>query len=486
MSLQTAEQLTSLAIAAMQGTTGRRYQLLWQSDASRTDSACLTVGLPRSVAATGRNDGLNRLIWWPSGVMERHRVAVVSSRIGTRHTRHRWWFDLMRTAALRVNTASECVVTVEGTAANSAVCRAADLFGIPRLALTVEESRVDRQGLTHWLADRLTADGSAVSNGEPGIQKAHVCPVLQSDEITENTQQTPMPPARDRVLCHAAERSYVLSCRAGGHIHRLLHSRLSSAAAGSLLVLMASGPGTTDECFDELVQLGAVPWLVDGLRNEGEAVHPSTTTLTTARTIKDGPLQCPQDWLCHWTRPCPGAWPDQPASEYLDELLLGCDTADRSALATLMRMVAQRLVLASVIRQQQRAVSFTEVPLGDFRQRRVYRRHRRRYDFEPWGIAVRRTALKELGAQPVRYGSTDPNTVDDDVDSVWYQPATDQSGRIDWREEREWRIAADLSLDQCPDSAVCLFVDTAEEAAVVQAQTTWPVIVLPSSADDNQ
>ncbi len=44
--------------------------------------------------------------------------------------------------------------------------------------------------------------------------------------------------------------------------------------------------------------------------------------------------------------------------------------------------------------------------LSEFRSRRTFRNHLNRFDFEPWGIAFRRSALKGL-AQAVTYGSDD-------------------------------------------------------------------------------
>ncbi len=480
-SLNTAEQLVSLADAEEEARQSERYRVLWQADSRRQDSACLTTGLPGVMPEAAWEIFRHRLIWWPAGVTERHRAGVISSRIGTRPDQHTWWFDLLRTAVLRVAAENECVLTVDRTAPRPAVKRACELFGIPHLDLTVDERQVERPQLVRWLADRIQASQFAASANSPHDRQAFVSPSLLSVSTSEKASLSPTVPVRDAVLCAAGHRSYVLSCRTGGAIHRLLRSWLTSAEETPSLVLIADGPGTPPDCRRELADYGAVPWLVRSSESPpggpGQAKRPAVAASQSC----DGPLECPTDWLCHWTRPCPGAWPGQPETEYLDELLLGSRSADRSALAALLRIVSHRRVLASVIRQQHRAVSFTEVPLAEFRQRRVYRRHRRRYDFEPWGVAVRRSVLMQLGARPVSYGTSDERPADENADSVWYQPAADRSGRIDWREEREWRIAEDLSLDSVPDSAVCLFVDSASEAETVSRQCSWPVIVLPSA-----
>lgn len=490
------KQLEALVLACRADQSGAGSCVLWRDDVADGPAACLTVGIPDTRDSV-QHDAVrpenpcpevlrNRLIWWPRGMVTGRRIAIVSSRTGARHDQHAWWYDLLRTVVLRVDRAEECLVSVRGTASHEAVWRAAELFGIPRLNISTDDRCVDRQELVAWLNERL----QGVCQPDPSAAaiefSAEVSPVLSDVSHPEDSRPAASHPDRDAVLCSAGDRSYVLACRSGGHVHRLLTARLDSAAP---LVLVARSSGTKSDCFDELVQGGGVPWLVDGVsEDEQHAAHQTTSGCAESSQLQarpknavlsDGPLERPEEWLCHWTRPCFGAWPGQSGTDYLDELLLGCETADRSALATLLRMVSQRQVLASLIRGPHHAVSFTEVPLTAFRQRRVYRRHRRRWDFEPWGIAVRRSSLQSMGARPVCYGGTDDPIAEEDAESVWFQPATDRSGKTDWTTEREWRLAEDLLLDRLPVSAICLFVDTAAEADIVRAQCSWPVVKLP-------
>ena len=159
----------------------------------------------------------------------------------------------------------------------------------------------------------------------------------------------------------------------------------------------------TDSGYCSRIASGCViPWL---LKPSSGCVTERSSNCSAAReqtceTLRSSlpgstPLSHPADWLLHWTRSTVGPWPDQDEQEFSDELILGCRSADRSVFATLLRIVTEGRLWASAeaIRGGFRVVSFTEVPLHEFRRRRTYRRHRRRYDFEPWGIAVRRDIL---------------------------------------------------------------------------------------------
>ena len=113
-------------------------------------------------------------------------------------------------------------------------------------------------------------------------------------------------------------------------------------------------------------------------------------------------VKLPSDWtyLAHWTRRIPGPWPDQSEADFLDELILGMPQKDRSALATLARIVAGETLIAvsNSNRTDLPTVSFTGLPLHDWPQR-VYRKHRSRWDFEPYGICIEKQWLVDRGTR---------------------------------------------------------------------------------------
>ncbi len=131
------------------------------------------------------------------------------------------------------------------------------------------------------------------------------------------------------------------------------------------------------------------------------------TTTSKNPALNQNPLQNPNEWLLHWTRAATGPWPGETSEEFLDALILQTETADHSAVTTLLRILSEGILRASAegIRGSFPVVAFTGVPLQEFRKRRVFRKHRHRFDFEPWGIAIRRNSLVSLGIRPVIYGT---------------------------------------------------------------------------------
>ena len=88
--------------------------------------------------------------------------------------------------------------------------------------------------------------------------------------------------------------------------------------------------------------------------------------------------------------------------------------------------------------------------------------------------------MTAAGARPVRYGD----------EQIWQsmteteRPFFQNTGTVDsWIEdEQEWRLVNSLWLLELPASAVIVFVDTEAAREIVQAQSMWPVIVVPESA----
>jgi len=196
----------------------------------------------------------------------------------------------------------------------------------------------------------------------------------------------------------------------------------------------------------------------------------------------DNPVSRPENWLCHWTRSASGQWPGEAREEYIDQLILDDSPVDRSARATLLRIISEQRIRGSTlaIRGAYDVAAFTEVPLAEFRSRRIFRSHRQRYDFEPWGIAIRRDVLQQLGGKPVLYGSEEHWNQLSASDRPFFQKTT-PDGVIDTAAEREWRIAGDLRLDRLPTGSVCVFVPTAEDALRLQPACEHPICVVPEN-----
>lgn len=463
-----------------------------------------------------------RLVYWPRGIVHLHRTAIVSSRIGQRKDLKPWWFDALRTAVIRCDSASECLCYTEGTTTAPFVVRGSELFGIRRLRIDVSaESGATAEDLVDWLHNAAAAVDTAASELESVVR---ISPPMKT-----NKQDTPTVyltsgqlPVTDTAAMLAAERLLVLWCRRGGHIERLAERRLKDNRFPRT-VLVASLPETeTQQVSESLVRLGAIPWILQRPsssptmpiifdRSEAEqagekhgpldySLHAVMTTGMAdsgtsagskelwSRSIPfaSGPLDKPADWLCHWTRPCFGPWTGQSEDEFLDELILGCATADRSAFAALLRIIEQKTIRAAgSIRGAAPTVSFTAVPLAEFRSHRVFRRHKHRYDFEPWGVAVHKSAVERWGGQPVTYVDTQSESDSQQKASraaaKFLQPRTNASGTIDWSREREWRVCGDVHLADVSPHDVVVFVNDPREQSVLRELSPWPVLIVPNA-----
>lgn len=444
-----------------------------------------------------------RMLFWPHGLSSLWRISLVSSRLPERRDLCSWWYDALRTTCARCNPANETLIAVPGTTCFDPIVRASELFGIPRLEVnTPLQTTFETEAAINWLDSNLHDIQHATPQNELAT-KVYVSPVLQNapvdrkneseTDIAEWTETTDAP-VRDIVNFAMADRIIMLHCRQNGHIWKLANELLSQKAP-SIVMLAQTKQHRHD--VDDLLARGIVPWLLfedTPAQETNQPVKADSSQRPTVRPeqahFESDPIRHPDDWLCHWTRPFRSAWPDQPADDFLDELILGCESADRSALAALIRIADQKKLLATVARQDEcPTVSFTSVSLSAFRERRIFRSHRRRYDFEPYGIAVRKSNLVRLGAHPVQYvddGSSNEiphshEATEATEATPFQQPRFDRTGKIDWSTEKEWRLPGDLDLSTLGGSSVVVFVNDETERARFPATCDWPVVVVPDS-----
>ena len=173
------------------------------------------------------------------------------------------------------------------------------------------------------------------------------------------------------------------------------------------------------------------------------------------------------EWLIHCTRECSGPWPGQTERQHRDELLLGAammtSNQKRSALESLCRIVRKRRLVGSALASDRSwpVVCFSEQPLAGLLSQRRYRSHMHRWDYEPYGVAIRKSAAMAAGFQPVVYGSGKDRAKLSMSERYRFQSV---GKTYDWTQEREWRCAGDVDLDQFDPKDVRLFVRDKSEA----------------------
>ena len=182
-----------------------------------------------------------------------------------------------------------------------------------------------------------------------------------------------------------------------------------------------------------------------------------------------------QRYVAHWTRGCDGAWPGETREQWINQLIDNDPQADHSALRTLHRIIQSECLYSSdqTIRGGFPMTCFTRVPINQWSSRHVYRSHLRRWDFCPYGLAIKRDWIQGQGLAPVRYGS----------DNQWELLAANErpyfqttGGSINWRVEQEERIAGNLDLRSSQSTDIVFFTSLAKEAVWLQAASRWPVV----------
>lgn len=414
-----------------------------------------------------------RLVFYPRA---RHDqlVGIASSRLGRRLDTQASWFTVFRAACAKLDRECETLFTAEATTTARFVDRAAKLFGVPVLSLVTPR---EGTAVADWLGEMQRLSPSAGS-----VERAYLSPPLSDESVASDMKSLPL---RDRAVVAMSNRLLVFHLRKGGQLETLLRARLQDARWREGTVFVALGDGLVErDVADRLLDQGAVGWVVlDTLRGSRIEERLDCPTRQPAKVV---PMPSAENWgfLTHCTRAQSSGWPDEDNSRLVDELLSDPRPQDRSALAALNRIIRTERLIATkqLVRGDVPVVSFTAVPLAELPAMRTYRSHLGRWDFEPYGICIRREWLEARGANFVRYGDQ----------ALWQELSADEqpffqnnAGKldVDWSLEREWRCVGDADLRDLSDLDAMVFVPSLVEADQLAKISRWPVTVLDVSSD---
>lgn len=420
------------------------------------------------------------LVYWPHGLPPHaHWSAVVSSRVGRRGFENRPWIAALRDACLRMQQAQALLVAAKcGTIGESLAQAAAQLYGLDLLLVSDATKCSDS---VHWL--RTLKNGSFPRGGQR--YEVHISPGFTTSAETLDQ----VGPLRDRLLFDWCDDLFVLHVRPDGNIERLI--RRSLAERPSTRVHLATGRSLIPpDLAEELIRWGASPWTPQSCDSQQPQMSdvaigcacPATTGATTAADE----LLLGKAWLhlTHCTRAQSGPWPGQTEDAFYGELLRGDFCSPRTAMTSLTRIVREKLLRAQGrgIRGGSPVVCFSEVPLLHLLTMRTFQAHRGRWDFEPYGICIRRDWLEKRGCKPVLYGTDQDWEKLPPADRPYFQRSTTTSSRqsreLDWTKEREWRHVGDIDLDHLPRDAGFLFTRTLSDVGQLAPLSPWPVIAL--------
>lgn len=366
------------------------------------------------------------------------QFAIVCSRLGRDLSRRRKAFWFLQRAVLEARAIGARLRIVPGTAAEPWVRRAAQLFQVP---LTVAEP-----------------------SGAETIDQAMVGP---------------------------ADRVFAIWTRRGGTIARLLQRRAAEAAAATTWLAVHEHDR---ECAAAGLRSPAiVQWYASSTCHPTEQLEEPAASSAAggARVDRGGPpdrliepgrlIDLPasiqwSDYLVHCTRGRSGPLPGQSESQYADEILLGgAGALPADPLQTLRRILTVGWLCGSarVTQAAYPIVCWSAVPLPELLRRRTFRAHLGRWDYEPFGIAIRRRAAERLGILPAIYGAAgDKNALPDD--QRWRYQAAGRTGG--WQAEREWRHRGSLALQRLGPDEAFVFVAGADAARSLAADSGWPVV----------
>ncbi len=370
-------------------------------------------------------------------------VAVTSSRLGHDAGLHRHVCQFLTRCLLDCRQRNASLLVTTGSAIENWAIRAAELFAVPVVKLSVD----------------------------PNDDLAETVILSQSGE----------PLSRDAVTIAVADRVDAVYVRRGGTVERCLRARVEDRCDASTRVALS----LTRHCAASgLIAVGAIGWFHGSATTEHSSEESSSSL--DSRLVQtqsdDEWTRTDGQWLIHCTRRRDGAWPGETVRQYRDSILLGDEScASRSPLDALIRIIRSgRLVAgATATSKTHSVVCFSALPLKELLQRRCFRPQLGRWDYEPYGIAIRLSAAKRLRIQPVIYGETKDRALLPAEDKFRFHPI---GKTFDWREEREWRSSESVNLAVLDRDDIRVFAENHSTARVRLQGCPWPITLVAASA----
>ena len=387
---------------------------------------------------------LNEKLRVQSHLIERTWIAITSSRLGHDPMTHRSVCRFVTRCLLECRSRNAVILVAVGSAIEPWALRAAELFQVPVIQVNVGNDQAS----------------------------AHLPALSINGEVT-----------RDEAVIAIADRVDAVYVRRNGKIANQLSIRAESRKDATTRVAIT---GIADCAGKALVADGVVGWLAGNEMARPDSTGRNKLSIEPA----DDPagdiewIHNDNEWLVHCTRANSGPWPGQTEAQYRDEILLSQESPHRQPIDTLRRILRSGKLIANAIVSSRKwpVVCFSEAPLAELLVSRCYRPHLKRWDYEPYGIAVRKTVAEQFGFQPVIYGDATQRDEIGESDQYRFQS---KGKTFDWTSEREWRHNADVLLEDISVEDARVFVATHADADAISGLSRWPVsVLLQSDAQD--
>ncbi len=171
-------------------------------------------------------------------------------------------------------------------------------------------------------------------------------------------------------------------------------------------------------------------------------------------------------YLIHWTRSCTGPFSEERTADYFERVLQ--NASNEGGISTLKRILNERKIRASnrLVRGGYPVVPFTERRPEELPDLIHWRQGLRRWTYEPYGIALQRGKLIEMGARPVQYADLSDFEHLSEGDRWLFQVAKTRDN--DWSTEREWRIPGDVNLNLFTEDELIVLVRSRSEIPQIE------------------
>ncbi|MBL8891634.1 MAG: hypothetical protein JNL67_16765 [Planctomycetaceae bacterium] len=352
--------------------------------------------------------------------------------------------------------------------------------GMTCRSMSIHASHVYGLGCWEWLPSETQIwsrwlEATLHTCREPNLSFYHARLLVTPSHGTLSSQ----PPVVDRLAFASARQLVILSLRKESQTWSLAQETLSNqTTTGRLHVLLPAKNNAEAKSLQEhrvvaqqLMTAGAIGWHLTPSPAEAELDTAMWPTSERSLETKNANGRRPVEWLspgmsegflCHHTRATSRQWPEEVEGDFWWRWLMDgsnhCGPWD-----TLLRIACQQKLRAGrrLIPGQRPVVCFSGRCPRQTSELRTFRPHLRRWDYEPYGIAIRRAWLEQHGVRPVEYLET--GQPKNHFQQIRYSKGAATS-RVDWSLEQEYRWEGDLDLRIVPVEAMFYFTWTAEEA----------------------
>jgi len=289
---------------------------------------------------------------------------------------------------------------------------------------------------------------------------------------------------RDRLLALLSDLHVIIEIRSGGNLLKTLLDQQFLQPRARWIVMppvrQAANAGNfqlAGECIHRVQRISVAPSAP--LARTGSPSRAGKSRRLLSRDLRR------DEYVYHYTRSCPGPWPGQSRGDYLRSLLEREPGSGHNALDTLSRILAEGRIRGStrLVRGTDPVVSWSARTPWELMSIRHWSRALIRWTFEPYGIAVRKTSVRNRGGKPAVYVAARFHqrlALEDRHRFQRHEPPS-----CAWKHEREWRTEGDFELEGLGEDEAFIFVPDSRDADTLQERvsSTLPVLV-PDAAPD--